>query len=133
VNSPTPFFDIPEDEFDRIITVNLKGVVLVIPVFDRITKPPADLRLTGTSAAIPGEALANEASSAASRLMVILCFDTAWLSRMTVLQVCFSSGVMFIVFFDGWLFNHLDRKNRLQGARELFGGSPWGISPIGVF
>ncbi len=28
INSPTPFLDIPEDEFDRIITVNLKGVVL---------------------------------------------------------------------------------------------------------
>jgi len=24
INSPTPFFDIPEDEFDRILTVNLK-------------------------------------------------------------------------------------------------------------
>ena len=28
VNSPTPFFDIPEEEFDKIITVNLKGLVL---------------------------------------------------------------------------------------------------------
>lgn len=35
VNSPTPFFDIPEDEFDRIITVNLKGVVLSCQVFGK--------------------------------------------------------------------------------------------------
>jgi NAD(P)-dependent dehydrogenase (short-subunit alcohol dehydrogenase family) len=33
VNSPTPFFDIPEDEFDRIIAVNLKGVMLACQVF----------------------------------------------------------------------------------------------------
>jgi NAD(P)-dependent dehydrogenase (short-subunit alcohol dehydrogenase family) len=35
VNSPTPFFDIPEDEFDRIITVNLKGVVLACQIFGK--------------------------------------------------------------------------------------------------
>lgn len=35
INSPTPFFDIPEDEFDRIITVNLKGVVLACQVFGK--------------------------------------------------------------------------------------------------
>jgi NAD(P)-dependent dehydrogenase (short-subunit alcohol dehydrogenase family) len=33
VNSPTPFFDIPEEEFDRIITINLKGLVLACQVF----------------------------------------------------------------------------------------------------
>jgi NAD(P)-dependent dehydrogenase (short-subunit alcohol dehydrogenase family) len=35
INSPTPFFDIPEDEFDRIIAVNLKGVVLACQVFGK--------------------------------------------------------------------------------------------------
>ena len=35
VNSPTPFFDIPEEEFDRIMTVNLKGVVLACQVFGK--------------------------------------------------------------------------------------------------
>jgi len=35
VNSPTPFFDISEEEFDRIITVNLKGVLLSCQVFGR--------------------------------------------------------------------------------------------------
>jgi NAD(P)-dependent dehydrogenase (short-subunit alcohol dehydrogenase family) len=35
VNSPTPFFDIPEEEFDKIITVNLKGVVLACQIFGR--------------------------------------------------------------------------------------------------
>ena len=35
VNSPTPFFDIPEDEFNKIITVNLKGVVLACQIFGR--------------------------------------------------------------------------------------------------
>ncbi len=33
VNSPTPFFDISEEEMDRILTVNLKGVVLACQVF----------------------------------------------------------------------------------------------------
>ena len=35
IKSPTPFFDIPEDEFDRILTVNLKGVVLACQVFGK--------------------------------------------------------------------------------------------------
>ena len=35
VNSPTPFLDIPEDEFDRIITVNLKGLMLACQIFGR--------------------------------------------------------------------------------------------------
>ena len=35
VNSPTPFFDITEAEFDKIITVNLKGVVLGCQVFGK--------------------------------------------------------------------------------------------------
>jgi len=35
INSPTPFFDIPEEEFDKIITLNLKGLVLACQVFGR--------------------------------------------------------------------------------------------------
>src|SRR5664280_3165858 len=35
VNSPTPFFDIPEDEFDRIIMVNLKGLMLACQIFGK--------------------------------------------------------------------------------------------------
>src|SRR5665213_1714414 len=35
VNSATPFFDISEEEFDKIITVNLKGLVLASQIFGR--------------------------------------------------------------------------------------------------
>lgn len=35
INSPTPFFDISEEEFDRILRVNLKGVFLGCQVFGR--------------------------------------------------------------------------------------------------
>jgi NAD(P)-dependent dehydrogenase (short-subunit alcohol dehydrogenase family) len=35
VNSATPFFDIPEDEFERIIRINLKGVFLGCQVFGK--------------------------------------------------------------------------------------------------
>ncbi|HUC84663.1 MAG TPA: SDR family oxidoreductase, partial [Candidatus Acidoferrales bacterium] len=35
INSPTPFFDIAEQELDRIIAVNLKGLVLACQVFGR--------------------------------------------------------------------------------------------------
>jgi NAD(P)-dependent dehydrogenase (short-subunit alcohol dehydrogenase family) len=35
VNSPTPFFDIGEEEFDKIIAVNLKGLMLACQVFGR--------------------------------------------------------------------------------------------------
>ena len=35
VNSPTPFFDIPEEEIDRILTVNLKGLMLSCQIFGR--------------------------------------------------------------------------------------------------
>lgn len=35
VNSATPFFDIPEDEFERIVKINLKGVFLGCQVFGK--------------------------------------------------------------------------------------------------
>jgi NAD(P)-dependent dehydrogenase (short-subunit alcohol dehydrogenase family) len=35
VNSPTPFFDISGEEFDKIITVNLKGLMLACQIFGR--------------------------------------------------------------------------------------------------
>lgn len=35
VNSPTPFLDIPEDEYDRIMNINTKAVVLACQVFGR--------------------------------------------------------------------------------------------------
>jgi NAD(P)-dependent dehydrogenase (short-subunit alcohol dehydrogenase family) len=35
INSPTPFFDITEEEFEKIITVNLKGVVLACQIFGK--------------------------------------------------------------------------------------------------
>ncbi len=35
VNSPTPFFEIPEEEIDRILTVNLKGLMLACQVFGK--------------------------------------------------------------------------------------------------
>src|SRR5688500_19292882 len=35
VNSATPFFDISEDEFDRIVRVNLKGVFFGCQVFGK--------------------------------------------------------------------------------------------------
>jgi NAD(P)-dependent dehydrogenase (short-subunit alcohol dehydrogenase family) len=35
VNSPTPFFDITEEEIDRILTVNLKGLMLSCQIFGK--------------------------------------------------------------------------------------------------
>ena len=35
VNSPTPFFDISEEEFEKIITVNLKGVIMACQIFGK--------------------------------------------------------------------------------------------------
>lgn len=35
VNSPTPFLDISEEEYDRIMNINTKGVVLACQVFGR--------------------------------------------------------------------------------------------------
>jgi len=35
VNSPTPFFDISEEEFDKIITVNVKGLMLACQIFGK--------------------------------------------------------------------------------------------------
>jgi NAD(P)-dependent dehydrogenase (short-subunit alcohol dehydrogenase family) len=35
VNSPTPFLEIPEEEFDRIMTVNFKGLVFACQVFGK--------------------------------------------------------------------------------------------------
>lgn len=35
VNSPTPFLDIPEDEYDRIMNINTKAVFLACQIFGR--------------------------------------------------------------------------------------------------
>ena len=35
VNSPTPFFEIPEEEFQRIMDVNLKAVFLACQIFGK--------------------------------------------------------------------------------------------------
>lgn len=35
VNSATPFFEIPEEEMDRILTVNLKGLMLACQIFGK--------------------------------------------------------------------------------------------------
>jgi NAD(P)-dependent dehydrogenase (short-subunit alcohol dehydrogenase family) len=35
MNSPTPFFDISEEEMDRILTVNLKGLMLACQIFGK--------------------------------------------------------------------------------------------------
>ena len=35
VNSPTPFFDISEEEIDRILTVNLKGLMMACQIFGK--------------------------------------------------------------------------------------------------
>ncbi len=35
MNSPTPFFDIAEEEMDRILTVNLKGLMLACQIFGK--------------------------------------------------------------------------------------------------
>lgn len=35
VNSPTPFFDISEEEFDKIISVNLKGLMFASQIFGK--------------------------------------------------------------------------------------------------
>ena len=35
VNSPTPFFDISEPEFEKIITVNLKGLLMACQIFGK--------------------------------------------------------------------------------------------------
>ncbi|MCB1212314.1 MAG: SDR family oxidoreductase, partial [Verrucomicrobiales bacterium] len=46
VNSPTPFLDIPEDEYDRIMNINTKAVVLACQVFGRYfvdNKVPASI------------------------------------------------------------------------------------------
>jgi NAD(P)-dependent dehydrogenase (short-subunit alcohol dehydrogenase family) len=34
-NLPTPFFDIPEEEMDPVLTVNLKGFMLACEIFGR--------------------------------------------------------------------------------------------------
>jgi NAD(P)-dependent dehydrogenase (short-subunit alcohol dehydrogenase family) len=49
VNSPTPFLDIPEEEIDRIFTVNVKAVFLACQVFGRYFVERARAEGTGAS------------------------------------------------------------------------------------
>jgi NAD(P)-dependent dehydrogenase (short-subunit alcohol dehydrogenase family) len=57
VNSPTPFLDIPEEEYDRIMNINTKGVFLACQVFGKYfveNKLPASIiNLGSMSGLIP--------------------------------------------------------------------------------
>jgi NAD(P)-dependent dehydrogenase (short-subunit alcohol dehydrogenase family) len=57
VNSPTPFLDIPEEEYDRIMNINTKGVFLACQVFGKYfveNKIPASIiNLGSMSGLIP--------------------------------------------------------------------------------
>ena len=57
VNSPTPFLEIPEDEFDRILNVNTKGVFLACQVFGKYfverAKPASIINLGSMSGIVP--------------------------------------------------------------------------------
>ena len=57
VNSPTPFLEIPEDEFDRILNVNTKGVFLACQVFGKYfverAKPASVINLGSMSGIVP--------------------------------------------------------------------------------
>ncbi len=57
VNSPTPFLDIPEDEFDRILNVNTKGVFLACQVFGKYfverAQPASIINLGSMSGIVP--------------------------------------------------------------------------------
>ena len=57
VNSPTPFLEIPEDEFDRILNVNTKGVFLACQVFGKYfverAKPASVINLGSMSCIVP--------------------------------------------------------------------------------
>lgn len=57
VNSPTPFLDIPEEEYDRIMNINTKGVFLACQVFGKYfveNKVPASIiNLGSMSGLIP--------------------------------------------------------------------------------
>ena len=54
VNSPTPFLDIPEEEFDRVFMVNLKGVVLACQVFGKhlVTQKSGSIINIGSASAL---------------------------------------------------------------------------------
>jgi len=57
VNSPTPFLEIPEDEFDRILNVNTKGVFLACQVFGKYfverARPASIINLGSMSGLVP--------------------------------------------------------------------------------
>lgn len=57
VNSPTPVMEIPEDEFDRIINANLKGVLFACQIFGETMLESADggsiINIGSASARLP--------------------------------------------------------------------------------
>ena len=57
VNSPTPFLEIPEDEFDRILNINTKGVFLGCQVFGKYFvergQPASIINLGSMSGLVP--------------------------------------------------------------------------------
>jgi len=82
VNSPTPFLEIPEEEFDRIINTNLKAVVMACQIFGRhfleAGRPAAIINVTSISSKIPLSRVFTYSASKAALLNLTRNLGREW-------------------------------------------------------
>lgn len=82
VNSPTPFLEIPEDEFDWIIQTNLKAVVSACQIFGKhllgAGRPAAIINVTSISSRIPLSKVFTYSASKAALLNLTRNLGREW-------------------------------------------------------
>lgn len=85
VNSPTPFLDIPEEEFIRIFDINLRGVMLGCQVFGKhfleAGHPASIINITSISCRIPLSRVFTYSSTKAAVLNLTLNLAREWASQ----------------------------------------------------
>lgn len=85
VNSPTPFFDISEEEFQRIVDINLRGVMLGCQVFGKhfveAGRPASIINITSISSRIPLSRVFTYCATKAAVLNLTLNLAREWAAQ----------------------------------------------------
>jgi NAD(P)-dependent dehydrogenase (short-subunit alcohol dehydrogenase family) len=85
INSPTPFLDIPDDEFHRILDINLRGVMVSCQVFGKyfldVNRPGSIINITSISSRVPLSKVFTYSASKAAVLNLTMNLGREWAGR----------------------------------------------------
>ncbi len=82
VNSPTPFLDITDDEFSKILDINLHGVIVACQVFGKyfigVSHPASIINIASISSRVPLSKVFTYSASKAAVLNLTLNLAREW-------------------------------------------------------